>query len=721
MIKTFYALFKKSGLDLRNWSCIGICLVFVLPVRSLAQNPAPPLDQYHQAWYSKDKKVTYTQRMEAGYGLLVWHQNYNRQDSLLSIAQQMVIHAKQKKDPAWTAEGLYWIAVYHLIQGDIERSIRITQEALKLPGINDCKYTHWYYGNLGHTYVALNQLDSAEYYYKKGLAIGQKHGLSAEKLCFLYLNLADIYQTQGKYLDAIDLCSTMLHTANLKYQFIFHQKLGSIFTTLGLQAEAKANYQQADVLARKINGKHIKIASYVAQLEFSENLVEAEQLIQKSLALGDDYFDSNQEIKTLFLTAGNLYLDSLKLDQATDYYQRALALSIKVKEISWQNEALLPLAKVHQLQGRTQKSMQICLEIKPALEKNRNPGSLAQLYAVLSKNYEALQQPTQALFYLRQKEAQEAIINDNENIKAALSAYISRKSEQERAALKLAKNNAEKLAVAVQAKSRLNYGIFGLLILFLSGVVVVYYTFYRQKKSVAEQLAQVNQLLESEKQKLTLSNTKLQRFSGIVSHDILSNLDLILSTGNVLVGSRPNPENLNKYYTLTQNTGRQLKEYCLGLLAEAKASQGPALAEIGDPTAVLNKVLERFEPALREKGFAVEVGELPSSRLPLSVVEQVLQNLVSNALRYASQAPNPRLQIGSGIDAQGNLCWFVADNGPGEATEINRVIQGEQATSAKGQGVGLNLLQATLQDYGWGLQAEAVDRGGLRMVVKSRG
>jgi signal transduction histidine kinase len=344
---------------------------------------------------------------------------------------------------------------------------------------------------------------------------------------------------------------------------------------------------------------------------------------------------------------------------------------------------------------------------------------LATLYEILSKNHEALQQPSQALFYLRQKEAQEELLNDEENIKNALSTYIQRKSEGERMALKLAKENAEKLATATRAKARLNYWILGLLSLFLAGTVLVYYTFYQQKKASADQLGQINKLLEGEKQKLLLSNQKLKRFSGIVSHDILSNLDLILSTGNVLVGTRPNPENLNRYYTLTQNTGRQLKDYCLGLLAEAKASPDVALAEIGDPNTVLNRVIERFGPALQEKGFTVEVGELPSSRLPLSVVEQVLQNLVSNALRYASQVPNPHLRIGSGIDVQGKLCWYVADNGPGQAAEINRVIQGEQAASAKGQGVGLNLLQATLLDYGWCLQAEAVEESGIRMVVVS--
>ena len=719
MIKTFYTLFKKSGVGLRNWSCIGMCLVFVLPMRSLAQNPTPSLDQLRQTWYSKDKKVTYAQRMDAGYYLLGGYVNSTRQDSLLIIAQEMLAHGKQHKDPKWTADALYWIARYHYAQGNIQDAIRAIHEALLQPGLKDCEVTYWYYDQLGTDYYNLNQMDSAVYYYKKALASGKKHGAKTKDLKFIFNNLASSYAFQGKYLDAIDLYTEMINTSDLEYQCYAHIALGHIFKTLGLHAEAIASYGQADAIAKKMNINEVRLRNYGAQLKVSTNLAEAKQLIQKGLALSAS-FQSNRSTTSLLLSAGALYLDSLKLDHATDFYQRALALAIKTKRLFWKDEALLALAKIHQLQGRTQQSMQICQNIKAALEKNHDPRQLATLYEILSKNYEALQQPAQALFYLRQKEAKEELLNDEENIKAALNSYIQRKSERERTALKLAKTNAEKLAVAVQAKAQLNYWFLGFLSLFLAGVVVVYYSFYRQKKSTAEQLAQVNQLLEGEKQKLTLSNKRLQRFSGVVSHDILSNLDLILSTGNVLVGARPNPENLNKYYTLTQNTGRQLKEYCLGLLAEAKASPDTALAEIGDPNVVLNKVMKRFGAALEEKGFAVEVGELPSSRLPLSVVEQVLQNLVSNALRYADQVPNPRLQIGSGIDAQGNLCWFVADNGSGEAATINRVIQGEQVSSAKGQGVGLNLLQATLLDYGWGLQAEEVDGGGVRMVVGSR-
>ena len=697
---------------------LGLWLLISLPMFSVAQDSIPPLGQLRQTWYSKDKKVTYTQRIEAASALLSWYAYSSRQDSLLTIAQEMLAYGKRSKNPEGIADGFYWIARYHLTQGDMQAAIQTTREAMRQPGQNDSEETYWCYINLGRAYTYWDQLDSAEYYYKKAMINGRKHGRVATDLVFLYDHLAYIYQFQGKYLDAIDGYSKVLNSPDLEYQFDANLSLGRIFQTLGLQDEAKASFHQADLLAQKTNQRHLKLLNCAVQLKVCKNLKEAEKLIQKGLALRGS-FAFNRKTLTFYLWAGNYYLDSLKLDQAADFYQRALALSIKIKHTGPKNEALLALAKIHQLQGHTQQSMQICQDIKAALEKNQSPRALATLYEILSNNYEALQQPNRALFYLRQKEAQEVLLNDEGNIKEALSTYIQRKSEGERMALKLAKENAEKLATATRAKARLNNWVFGLLSLFLTGTVLVYYTFYRQKKTSAEQLAQINELLEGEKQKLLASNQKLKRFSGVVSHDILSNLDLILSTGNVLVGARPNTENLNKYYTLTQNTGRQLKDYCLGLLEEAKASSHKALADVGDPNIVLNKVIERFGPALQEKGFAVELGELPNSRLPLSVVEQVLQNLLSNALRYAGGHPNPRLYIGSGIDERGNLCWYVADNGLGQAEAINLAIANQQLNSEKGQGLGLHLLQNTLKDYGWGLKAEAVDGGGIRMVVEN--
>ncbi len=699
---------------------LGLLLILALPHFGLAQDAASPsLGRLRQTWYSKDKKVTYTQRMEVGLGLLYRYINSTRQDSLLIIAQEMLADGKQHKDPLWTAEGLYWIARYQLKQGDIQSAIQTTQEALLLPGLKDCGDTYWYYTNLGIAYISLNQLDSAEYYYKKALASAQKHGLKIKDLFTICDNLAYVYQLQGKYLDAIGLYTIQLNTADLEFQFYANLAIAGIFKTLGLHAEAKANYQQADFIALKINRPDVYLRIYAAQLKVSENLAEADQLIQKGLALRDS-FESNRTTLTLFLSAGALYLDSLQLDDATDFYQQALALSIKIKETVLKNDALLGLAKIHQLQGHTQQSMQICQDIKAPLEKNRSPRHLATLCEILSENYEALQQPAQALFYLRQKEAQEAILNDEENIKTALNTYIRRKSEGERRALKLAKTNAEKLAVATQAKAQLNYSILGLISLGLLGAVGAYSYFYRQKKSTAEHLAALNQSLELEKLKLMKANAKLRRFSDIVSHDILSNLDLILSTGNILVGARPNPKSLNQYYTMTQTTSRQLKDYCLGLLADTRSAQKEDLEaeEWADPMPVLHRVLARFGPELRAVGMKVDLQELSPAPLPAVLMEQIFQNLVSNALRHGATAQQARLVIRDDKDQQGQVRWIIEDNGQGITPERRETIfNAMQERSGSGQQVGLSLLRAALREQGADIRVEAAAESGARWIV----
>jgi len=47
------------------------------------------------------------------------------------------------------------------------------------------------------------------------------------------------------------------------------------------------------------------------------------------------------------------------------------------------------------------------------------------------------------------------------------------------------------------------------------------------------------------------------------------------------------------------------------------------------------------------------------------VVEQVFQNLISNALLHAATASEPFLNIHEATDATGTRRWVIEDNGPG--------------------------------------------------------
>ena len=718
MILTQLPKWIAQWLNQRN--SLGVLLLLILPLGLFAQDASPSIQTMRKKWYNP--KVSEAQRLEAGKNLQEHYQSSaDHKDSVLLISREMISYGKKKGVEEWVFQGMFMIGNYHFESRDLKQALVVYKQMERRPSMQEFSL----YSRLGLVYGIMGQLDSAEYCLKKALKVGRKAQIEPTRLGGAHGNLGKVYELKGNYLEAIEHYQQVAKIGTLTTKIQASLSIGSFFTNLGLINEARSIFKQGMKLAKEAKEPETVLNGYMAMIRASKDLKEARSLFEEAITLTDSFPNNPFEVKRQKLMSlaviGSVFLDSLQYDEASPYYEQALPFAQALKDQSSIDEVRLALARIKQGQGRHRESLQLCEMILTTMEEQKAPSGLYTIYGVLAQNHIALNHPELALQFLQKRDQQKAELDDKAQIKEVIAQYIRRQNEKKQAALKLAKENAEKLAVATRAKARLNYWVLGLLSLLLAVVVVVYYTFYKQKKTSAEQLAQINQLLEGEKEKLLLSYNKLKRFSGVVSHDILSNLDLILSTGNVLVGARPNAENLNKYYTLTQNTGRQLKEYCLGLLAEAKASPDTALADIGDPNTVLNKVMERFGPALQEKGFTVEVGELPSSRLPLSVVEQVLQNLLSNASRYASDTPNPHLQIGSGIDEQGNLCWYVADNGPGQAAEINRVLQGEQASSAKGQGAGLNLLQATLKDYGWSLQAEAVDGGGVKFVVGTRG
>jgi signal transduction histidine kinase len=206
----------------------------------------------------------------------------------------------------------------------------------------------------------------------------------------------------------------------------------------------------------------------------------------------------------------------------------------------------------------------------------------------------------------------------------------------------------------------------------------------------------------------------------VVSHDILSNLDLMLSAGKILVGKQPKKESLTQYYDIAQRTSRQLKDYCLGLLEEARSAVG-TVSRVSEPMQVLEAILARQEIALLSKGCRVQLEPLAPSTLPESIVEQVFQNLISNALRYGMGAENPTLRIAEENDPlRGTTRWVVEDNGAGIPLERREgIFQGSahQEDQSQGQHLGLSLLRDTLQSYGAKIWVEERRGGGTRFVV----
>ncbi|MDB5740153.1 MAG: sensor signal transduction histidine kinase [Alphaproteobacteria bacterium] len=102
-----------------------------------------------------------------------------------------------------------------------------------------------------------------------------------------------------------------------------------------------------------------------------------------------------------------------------------------------------------------------------------------------------------------------------------------------------------------------------------------------------------------------------------------------------------------------------------------------------------DKIETRFAPGL------------PLVMIDKVQIQQVLLNLVRNALEAMKDMPDGRLVIAAGTDEPGFIAVSVSDTGPGLAPEVaGRLFQPFTTTKETGMGVGLSICQSIVESHG---------------------
>ena len=707
------ALYPNISIQ-KNRAHTSALLLFMCLLCPFALSAQKKLDvgKLQQIWYAPKGSVSDSVRLNAGH-LLTSNYSPRNLDSLLTLAKEMIAYGQETNNQEWVSLGWIKIGKYHYMNGNLDSS-----EIAYRKGVHTAKAYYLALGllGLGRTLGDMGQLDSGIYYVKKSMyqsKVSPPHRIPR----VIYANLGSMYIHKGKYSEALRYVYKSQDGEDLPDAKI---KMGYIFNAVGLEDKAKATLAESTEGSKEIFSPSMWVRYYVCAMSLKSTLKEKEYWFRKGMALTTDSLQLPSSALFLLDNTASIYLDSLQLEKAEQCIHRFQTLLGTKKQRYQHNRLSFLQARLEHLRGNFRASHRLCQQILPFYEQNNDWIILSTLYDLQRKNLERLGDLAGALSCIGKKEAVERQLNSKQEINAVLSEYFQQLSASEKAALQSAKANAESLASASQARERLGLGLFGSICLLLGSTSAFLFLFYRQKKKAVEVLARTNQSLALEQQKLRQSNLKLRQFSGVVSHDILSNLDLMLSAGNVLGGANAPKEHLLQYRNITQESSQRLKKYCLGLLEEARRTRQAADEVLHDPMPEVHAVLAQYGPALRAARFRVELAELSPALLPAPIAEQVFRNLVSNALRYAATAPEPRLRIAEERDRHGNTCWAVEDNGQGLRPERHRSIFDPQAAPQAGQAgqqMGLGLLRDTLREYGADLRAETAAGGGARFVV----
>ncbi|HEY9646317.1 MAG TPA: response regulator, partial [Chroococcidiopsis sp.] len=213
------------------------------------------------------------------------------------------------------------------------------------------------------------------------------------------------------------------------------------------------------------------------------------------------------------------------------------------------------------------------------------------------------------------------------------------------------------------------------------------------------------QLVE-QNQELARSNRELEQFAYVVSHDLQQPLQSV--TGFVRLIQLKHQAYLDDvaldYLNRIHDTGSRMQHLIQDLLAYSKVSNQPQEMQPIDCNLLLEKVLQNLQIAIANKQAVLSYDTLPTVMGTETQLIQLLQNLISNAIKFTHPNVTPHVKI-SAIKQDNQWLFGVHDNGIGiDPNSIERIFEIFQRTqSAKnypGTGIGLATCRKIVENHG---------------------
>jgi PAS domain S-box-containing protein len=214
---------------------------------------------------------------------------------------------------------------------------------------------------------------------------------------------------------------------------------------------------------------------------------------------------------------------------------------------------------------------------------------------------------------------------------------------------------------------------------------------------------------------LRRANQTLEQFAFAASHDLQEPLRNVAIYTQLL--ERHYGDNLSEEAATFMSTiltgARRMSRLLSDLLEYTQISRvdwGPAVPV--NVEAVLAKALATLERTIQETGAIITHDALPSVSINEVHIEQLLQNLVGNAVKYRRDELPPVIHIAAFQD-DGQWHFTVSDNGIGIAAahrdQVFGVFKRLHVSNEKypGSGMGLAICQKIVENYGGRIWVES--------------
>lgn len=232
--------------------------------------------------------------------------------------------------------------------------------------------------------------------------------------------------------------------------------------------------------------------------------------------------------------------------------------------------------------------------------------------------------------------------------------------------------------------------------------VLLYFLINRFQKKLevkVKELKHLNESLKIEKENIKTSNEQLENFADVASHDLkspLRTISTLIQRFQVKFKDHLNKDSA-KYLEIIEDSSKKLNEKISETLRFSKIHHFKEIHEVVNLNGLLESIENNIRVVIEESNAKIKYSKLPVINSSKTLLHQVFQNLIDNAIKYSKPDISPIIKITSkDLDSHWRFC--VKDNGLGIDKENYKTIfekyyRINNKNENEGSGIGLFIVK----------------------------
>ncbi|CAN5217665.1 hypothetical protein BH23BAC3_BH23BAC3_33480 [soil metagenome] len=258
----------------------------------------------------------------------------------------------------------------------------------------------------------------------------------------------------------------------------------------------------------------------------------------------------------------------------------------------------------------------------------------------------------------------------------------------------------------------------------------------KELKRANEELIIHNRKIEKREKELERANKELESFAYISSHDLQEPLRKIQTFADRI--REKEKKNLSdrglNYFERMEDTAKRMRILINDLLAFSRVNNANKDYDLVDLNKIIEEVKEEYKDLIEKKNATIEVSDLCDAKVIVFQFRQLMNNLISNALKFSKPDTPPHIKIKNKVDKginlndkllslEDNYCHItIEDNGIGfEPCYSERIFEVFQQLHSKdlyeGTGIGLAIVKKIVDNHDGYITADSKPGKGTRIDI----